>query len=294
MSRHGSAAGPRSLPQCRRRRRVVELGRDDLARAPRDLLGRCLDLADVSLRLLEMPAEVADAVGEARHVVGEPGHLGLDLPRLLAHPHVAQHRLHRVEDRHHRGGRDDPHAQAERLVDHVLEIRMQRGVDRLRRHEQQRAVGGLVGDDVFGGDVLYVLEHIGAELLGGGGARRLVGGIAQATEAFEGKLAVHPDRARRVGQAQQAIDARAVRERHLEIVVGRGEHVLHQRLELGFAEGSPCLLVREDVLKPSHLVCQRRDRRLRGIDHRQPLADAAEALERLARARRKPRIDPFV
>ena len=49
-----------------------------------------------------------------------------------------------------------------------------------------------------------------------------------------------------------------------------------------FAEAAARLLVAEDVLQADHLVRQLDQVLLRGVDHRQPLLQLGEALERIA------------
>ena len=159
---------------------------------------------------------------------------------------------------------------------------MQLGIDRLGRQEQQRRFGRLAGQDVFVADVGDVLAHRHLEgALGGDQARGVAGhDVAQQVIALERELGVDRDRARRVGQLQQAVDPRTVRESRLEIV-GRGrQRALHQVVQLHFAEGAARLLVGQDVLQPDDLGRQVADLLLRRVDPDQPLAQVGDDLAR--------------
>ena len=85
-----------------------------------------------------------------------------------------------------------------------------------------------------------LLEAALGELQGGGVARRYG---AQRAITFERELGVDGNRARRVRQMQQAVDTCPGRERRLEFIGLGRQGVLHQVVQLDFAEGAAGLLV---------------------------------------------------
>ena len=100
----------------------------------------------------------------------------------------------------------------------------------------------------------------------------------QQAVAFQRELGVDGDRARRVGQLQQAVGAHAGREGHLE-VVGRGRQgALDQVVELDLAEGAARLLVGQDLLQADDLGRELADLLLRLVDADQPLAQVGDDL----------------
>ena len=101
---------------------------------------------------------------------------------------------------------------------------------------------------------------------------------AQRAVALERELGVDGDRARRVGQLQQAVDARAGRQRRLECVGRRRQRVLHQVVQLHLAEGAARLLVGQDLLQAHHLGREIADLLLRLVDADQPLAQVGDDL----------------
>ena len=101
---------------------------------------------------------------------------------------------------------------------------------------------------------------------------------AQQLVALERELGVDGDRARRVGQLQQAVDARAGRQRALELVGRRRQRIRHQVVQLHLAEGAARLLVGQDLLQADHLGRELADLLLRLVDPGQPLAQVGDDL----------------
>ena len=172
------------------RRRLLELQVLDLVAARSDPLRRCEDLLDVVVGLAEMPLQVEHALAQPAHVLHQPAHLALDEMRLLAHLHVFQDRLHGLHREHQHVRRADDDAGAMRLLHEVGEMLGEIGIDRLRRHEQDRGVLRLAGDEIALGHGVDMAADIDAHaprrvfllLVASRGAERL--------EAFERKLGV--------------------------------------------------------------------------------------------------------
>ena len=241
----------------------------------------------------EVRLQLLDPLVEPPHVLEQQADRLLDLARLLAHAHVLQDGAHGVQRRHHGGGRHDPDAGAVGLVDQAGEVGVQLGVDRLRGQEHQRRFGGLAGHDVFVADVADVLADRLLEAALGDDQRRRVACRhgAQRAIALERELGVDGDRARRVGQLQQAIDAHAGGQRRLEFV-GRGrQRVLHQVVELDLAEGAARLLVGQDLLQAHDLGRELADLLLRLVDADQPLAQVGDDLARRLLGAVEPLVD---
>ena len=114
-----------------------------------------------------------------------------------------------------------------------------------------------------------------ASLQGGAIARRHG---AQRAVALERELGVDADRARRVGQMQQAVDARPGGQRRLEFVGLRRQGVLHQVVQLDLAEGAARLLVGQHFLQADDLGREVADLLLRLVDADQPLAQVGDDL----------------
>ena len=223
-----------------------------------------------------MALQLADAPVQAHHVLEHGRDLGLDQPGLLAHAHVLEDRAHRIQGGHEGGRRDDPHARPVRLLDHLAEAGVELGVDRFAGQEHERRFGGLAGHDVPLGDVADVLAHIGRERAARRGDGRLFARRAQCRVALQRELGIDRDRPRRVGQLEQAVDALAVAQRHLEGVGRRRQDRLDDVAQLDLAEGAARLLVGQDVLQADHLGRQLGDVLLRLVDHRQALAQVAQ------------------
>ncbi len=99
-------------------------------------------------------------------------------------------------------------------------------------------------------------------------------------EALERELGVDGDRTRRIGQLQQAVDARAGRQSVLEFVGRWRQGVLHQVVELDLAEGAARLLVGQHFLQADDLGREIADLLLRLVDAHQPLAQVGDDLAR--------------
>ena len=101
---------------------------------------------------------------------------------------------------------------------------------------------------------------------------------AQGAVAFERELGVDGDRARRVGQMQQAVDTRAGGKRGLEFIGLGRQGVLHQVVQLDLAEGAARLLVGQHLLQADDLGREIADLLLRLVDAHQPLAQVGDDL----------------
>jgi hypothetical protein len=88
----------------------------------------------------------------------------------------------------------------------------------------------------------------------------------------------------RVRQAQQAVDAAAVRERRLHLESRGGQDIAHQRLELHLAEGAARALVAQQLLQADDAAGEALDLLLRLVDGGQPLHHRHEGLVGLAEA----------
>ena len=88
---------------------------------------------------------------------------------------------------------------------------VQLGEDGFRGQEEQCAFRGFPGQDVFSGHVGDMFLHVGNEGAAGKRACGVIGRAGEGAIAFQRELRIHGDRARRIGQAQQAVGARAGR-----------------------------------------------------------------------------------
>ena len=201
----GSAVGssPRSTSRMRSPRRVMRSAEMSISRRSFSV---CREVA----------LEVVDPVVQPPHVAQQQPDRLLDLARLLAHAHVLQHGAHGVERRHHGGGRHDPDARAVGLLDHRR--RSWRAARRrspptagtaapIRRSRRARCI-------CRGCRRCACASPAGRRAAPA--ARPAASPAATARSALialERELGVDGDRARRVGQIQQAVDARAGRQR---------------------------------------------------------------------------------
>ena len=196
-----------------------------------------------------MPLQIEHPLAEAVHVVHQLRHLALDEVRLLAHLHVLQDRLHGLHREHQHVRRADDDARAMRLLHQVGEMLGEIGIDRLRRHEQDRRVLRLAGDEITLGHGIDMAADIDAHpprrfllvLIAPRDAKRL--------EAFQRKLGVDHHGSRAVGHMQQAVRPLAVGERRLERVGALGQAVLDDGLHAHLAERAARLLVGKDLLQ---------------------------------------------
>jgi hypothetical protein len=251
------------------------------------------DLAQVLAGLAEVALQLADPIVQALDVADHGAHLGLDDAGLLAHAHVLQDRAHRIERGHQRGRRDDPDPGPVGLLHHCGEVGVKLGIDRFAGQEHQRRFRGLAGHDVSARDVLDVLAQVGGEGAASLHLLNLVGGFPQGSVAFQGKLGVDPDRARRVRQLKQAVNPAALADGHLKaIAVGRQGRA-HQILQLDLAEGTAGLLVGQDVLQADHLGGKLGDVLLGLVDDRQALAQIGKRGLALLGGDLKPVADPL-
>src|SRR4051812_31687095 len=90
---------------------------------------------------------------------------------LLARLGVLEHRPGSVEYRHQRGWRDDPDALGLRIIHHIAMVRMYLGKYSLGRDEHHGTIAGMVGNDVFDGNVIHValdpiFEYCAADTIG--------------------------------------------------------------------------------------------------------------------------------
>ena len=87
--------------------------------------------------------------------------------RLLAHAGILEDRLDDLDRQHQQRRRDDDDAGAVRLVDDRLEILVDLGEDRFRRHEHEGGVLRLALDQVFFRDIADMDLDVAAEGLRG-------------------------------------------------------------------------------------------------------------------------------
>ena len=86
--------------------------------------------------------------------------LGADLVGGLAHARILLDLLDHLDRQHQQRRRHDHDPRAIGLLHDVVEAVVQFGIDGFRRHEHQRQVLGLAGDEVFLGDVVDVLVDV--------------------------------------------------------------------------------------------------------------------------------------
>ncbi len=107
-------------------------------------------------------------------------------------------------------------------------------------------------------------------------ARLLGARLVEQREGFERELGVDREHAGVARQADDAIGARIVGERGLELVGAGGQAVAHDRLHPPLAEGAARLLVGENVLQRDDFLGHAGDARLRGVDDGEPFVELAE------------------
>ena len=88
--------------------------------------------------------------------------------------------------------------------------RVQVGMQRFGGQEDQRALGGLPGADVFAGDVIDMPADIDGQPALGRGTGGLIRGAAQRLPGFQREFAVDGDGAGRKGQADQRVAAQPI------------------------------------------------------------------------------------
>ena len=142
-------------------------------------------------------------------------HLGADLVGGVAHPRVLQDLLHHLDRQHQQRRRHQHDAGAVGLLDDVVEAVVDFGIDRFRRHEHQRGVLRLAGDQVFFGDVGDMLHDVVAQPLRGDLAFLVAARVVQRGHRFQREFRVDAERAL-VGQEHHAVRPLAGRERELE------------------------------------------------------------------------------
>ncbi|MNI25803.1 hypothetical protein D3C73_794790 [compost metagenome] len=200
--------------------------------------------------------------------------------RLLAHPLVSQHRLDDLDRQKQQGGRDDHHAGALSLLHHRIEMLVDLGKDRFRRHEKKHGILCFAGNQVFFRDVPDMNVHISPELLGRSTPCVGRGGLAKRSPRFEREFGVDHQRWCAVRHADHAIRSRSVGKRRLEGISPVRQAVGHDRLHPALAECPARLLVGKDRLQTNDILGQRLDIVLCRIDDGQPLLQLTQVFMR--------------
>ena len=256
---------------------LLELDLSDARAALFDLFRRNDDLPHVLVGLVEVRLQLEYALVHARDVVDQAADLGLYLARRLAHARVLLDLQDDVDGEHQMGRRDDDDFGAEGLLHDVVEAVVQVGVKRIRRHEHEREVLGLAGNEIFLRDVADVLVHV----LPHAGCRRaplFVGfGVAVRGEGLKRKFGVDDQRSL-VGKKDHAIRTHLVAERMLECVAILRQAVANDDFHAALAERAALLLVGQHRLQRSDLRGEFGDVLLRAVDDREPLIELLQVL----------------
>jgi hypothetical protein len=247
-----------------------------------DLVGGDQDLADVFVDVAKMLLKFQYAVAQPSEIVAEVEHLGADLVGGVAHPRVFEDLLHHLDCQHQQRGRHQHHAGAIGLLDHVVEAVMDLGVDRFRRHEHQRGVLGLAGNQIFLRDIADVLHHVRAQALGGVFLFLIGACVMQRRHRLQREFGIDAERAL-VGQEHHAVRPLSGRERELEFVSSLRHAVLDDRLHPRLAEGAARLLVGEHVAQGRHLRGQVGEVLVGVVDDAEPLVQHAQTVHGVAR-----------
>ncbi len=109
-----------------------------------------------------MRVELHDPRAQPADILDQKPHFVLDLMRLLADAGVAHDRLHDLDRHHQKRRRDDDDLGFMRLLDEILEMLVQIGIKRFRRHEEHGYVLGLAGDEISLGNILDMFADIAA------------------------------------------------------------------------------------------------------------------------------------
>ena len=170
-----------------------------------------------------------------------------------------------------------------RFLNHILELLVEIGIDRLGRHEHDGGLVGLAGNQIFLRDVTHVLQHIAPEA----GFRRFeflfAAGGFQGIEGFEWKLGIDYQLQVRLGQNHQTVRPRAVAQRALKDKGAGVQPVADDRFHAALAISTARLLVGQDVLERDHLGRQRRQILLRRVDDGETFVELAQRLAGLFR-----------
>ena len=283
----GNSSGCLALDEAghfHRRVGLAEIEFLDPAGALLDLVGGDQDLADVLVDVAKVLLQLQHALAQAAEVVAEIEHFGADLVGGIAHARVFEDLLHHLDRQHQQRGGHQHDAGAIGLLDHVVETVVDFGIDRFRRHEHQRGVLGLAGDQIFLGDVVDVLHHVVAQALRGEFAFLVAARIVQCGHRLQRKFRVDAERAL-VGQEHHAVRALPRRERVLELVGALRHAVLHDRFHPRLAERAARLLVGEHVAQGRHLRGQVGEVLVRVVDDAEPLMQHAQTVHGVPRGR---------
>ena len=230
-----------------------------------------------------MRLQLARAFHHQLHIPVQLAQHLADRARLLAHARILQNGPHRVQRRHAGCRRHDPHPRRKPFAHQFGEIRMQLGINRLRRQEHQRPIGGFALQNVFLGNRLDMAAHRHTHLLG-----RLIHlpiriRPPQRLIRLQRKLRIDHNRPRRVRQMDQTIRPLPIRQRRLQRIAVRRQRLGHDIGQLDLPERAARLLVRQNILKAQHIARQLGDVVLRLVDGRKPLLQLAQRRRRLFR-----------
>ena len=126
-----------------------------------------------------------------------------------------------------------------------------------------------------------MLQDSRSHLLARGLPLGIIPCLAKRMVAFQRKLCVDGNRARRVWQSDKAIDPAVIAYLHLEPIGVRRQDRLDQIIELDFPKSAARLLVGENVLQANNLARQLGDVLLRRINDSQALLQFGETGLRL-------------
>ena len=228
-----------------------------------------------------MLLQLDHAVLQPAHVLHHARNFGTNEVGGLAHAGVLEDLLHHLDRQHQQRRRHDDDPGAVGLLHEVVEAVIKLGIDGFRRHEHQRHVLGLAGQQVFLGNVGNVLPHVLAQALGGPRAVLVGLAFAQRGDRFERELGVDDERAL-IGQEDHAVRPGVVGQGVLERIERLGQRVLDDGLHARLAEGAAGLLVAEHVAQRDDLAGQFREVLLGMVEHRDALVEALQPLPRSA------------
>ncbi len=105
-------------------------------------------------------------------------------------------------------------------------------------------------------------------------------GVADGVISLQRELGVDHQRGLAVRHPHETIRPGAVRKGGLELISSHGQAIGNDRFHARLAEGATGLLVGKDRLEPDHVLGERLDIVLRGIDHRKTFLQTAQVLMR--------------
>ena len=174
------------------------------------------------------------------------------------------------------------------------------GIDRFGRHEHQRGILGLAGNQVFLGDVADMSQHVVAQALAGEFPLLVAARVVQRGHRLQREFRIDAERTL-VGQEHHAIRPLAGRQRELEFVSPLRHAVLDDRFHPRLAERAARLLVGEHVAQRRHLGGKVGEVLVRIVDDAEPLMQHAKGIHGVARGlfhrladAMGDRIEPFV